>query len=205
MKNRHRHHGRSHRQFGPRTVALVGLVAAVVWGSLASPPPRPVPTASAASPIHRPCRMACQGFSPTQGTEGWRYLDRIDGAWRPIRTFSPSGYRAWRQWHDAGGGWVWPTAIRPGPGAGFTTARAWTAPSNGALDITSHAALLDTASTGVVLRITHAGRTIWGPRTLTVADTAGLDATVPGVAVLAGDVIAFEIGNNGDHSHDATT
>jgi hypothetical protein len=148
------------------------------------------------------CHDACQGFSSTQGANGWRYQDLVSGAWHDIATYSPSGYLGMREWHDPTGGFVWPGAEHPG--SGNDTARTWVAPKDGTVDIASHVAKLNTQGDGVIVKITKNGATIWGPTTIAGSDTAGVDANVANVGVAAGDAIRFEINRNGDYTSDAT-
>jgi hypothetical protein len=122
--------------------------------------------------------------------------------WRDIATYSASGYLGMREWHDSSGGYVWPDAQHPGPAN--QTARAWTAPSAGTVDITGRAAKMNALGDGVVVKITKNGDPIWGARTIAGSDTTGIATDVSGVAVAAGDVIRFEIANNGDWFNDAT-
>lgn len=152
------------------------------------------------------CHTACQGFSDTQGKNGWRYQDQINGVWQDMRNYRPSGYMGMREWHDDTpqfGGYVWPTAEHPG--AANDSARAWTAPKDGTLYIQSHPRKLVSAGNGVVVRITKNGTTVWGPQTIAGDDLQGVEADVNGLAVSAGDVIRFEINRNGDFTSDATT
>lgn len=124
------------------------------------------------------------------------------GGWQDIAAYNPSGYEGQREWHDATGGFVWPGAEHPGPSN--DAARAWTAPTTGTVDLTSHVAKRDTGGNGVVVSITQNGTTIWAAHTIAGSDTTGVDANVANVAVRAGDVIRFVIDNNGDYSYDAT-
>lgn len=128
--------------------------------------------------------------------------DNSQSGWRDISNYSPSDYMGMREWHDGTGGFVWPGAEHPGPSN--DTARAWTAPSDGVVDITGHVSKIEAAGNGVVLRITRNGETIWGPRTLAATDQQGFDVDVNDVKVAKGDVIRFEINNNGSYISDAT-
>jgi hypothetical protein len=122
--------------------------------------------------------------------------------WQDIASYSASGYLGMREWHDSTGGFVWPDAQHPG--AANETARAWTAPTAGTVDISGVAAKMNTSGNGVVVKITKNGAAIWGARTVAGSDTAGIATDVSGVDVAAGDVIRFEIANNGDYAFDAT-
>ncbi|MCW2951740.1 MAG: hypothetical protein JWQ48_910 [Conexibacter sp.] len=123
--------------------------------------------------------------------------------WHDISAYSASGYNGMSEWHDSSGGFVWPGAVHPGPSN--DTARAWTAPTSGTVDITSHVAKMNTSGNGVVVSITKNGSAIWSNHTIAGSDTTGIDANVANVAVTAGDVIRFVIGNNGDWAFDATS
>ncbi|MDO8209949.1 hypothetical protein [Conexibacter sp. CPCC 206217] len=123
-------------------------------------------------------------------------------AWQDIATYNASGYLSMREWHDSGG-YVWPGAQHPGPGN--ATARAWTAPRAGTVDISGRAAKMNTLGNGVVVKITKNDVPIWSARTIAGTDTTGIATNVSGVSVVAGDVIRFEIANNGDWANDATS
>jgi hypothetical protein len=77
--------------------------------------------------------------------------------------------------------------------------RAWTAPTAGTVDITGQVAddTLDSSGLASTVRITLNDQVIWGPQTIAAGDTSGLDASVPAVAVSAGDVIRFEVAAGG--------
>ncbi len=107
-----------------------------------------------------------------------------------------------KEWHDASGGFVWPTAEHPG--ASNDTARTWIAPRAGTINITSQVAKLVTGGDGVVVKITKNGSTIWGATSIGANDTTGVAANVSGVTVAAGDAIRFEVNRNGDYQYDAT-
>ena len=122
--------------------------------------------------------------------------------WRDVATYTGSGYLGMREWHDSTGGYVWPDAQHPGPAN--ATARAWTAPRAGTVDVTGRAAKMNTDGNGVVVKITKNGETVWGARTIAGTDTTGIATNVSGISVVAGDVIRFEIANNGSWTSDAT-
>lgn len=154
------------------------------------------------------CHTACQGFSGAQGENGWRYQDKIGGVWQDMVNYRSSGYLGMREWHDDTpqfGGYVWPTAEHPGPGIGADAARAWTAPRDGTVYIESQPRKLVQGGNGVVVTITKNDETVWGPRTIAGDDLTGVTADVDGLAVARGDVIRFEIGNNGEFTSDGTT
>jgi len=155
--------------------------------------------------VARSCHSACQGFSQVQGANNWRYQDKIHGNWQDIKTITPTGYLNMRQWHDDNptGGYVWSSVQHPGPAN--DTARTWTAPKNGVIDIVSHPAKLLPSGNGVTVQITRNGSLLWGPAVIAGTDTVGIEANVPKVVVKAGDLIRFEIGNNGDWANDVTT
>ena len=149
------------------------------------------------------CNDACSGFSGTQGANDWRYQDNVSGSWRDIAAYAPTGgYLGMREWHDATGGFVWPTAEHPGESN--DTARTWIAPRAGTVNITSQVAKLVTGGDGVVVKITKNGATIWGATSIGANDTTGVAANVSGVTVAAGDAIRFEVNRNGTWQYDAT-
>lgn len=154
------------------------------------------------------CHTACQGFSGVQGENGWRYQDKIGGVWQDMVNYRSSGYLGMREWHDDSpqfGGYVWPTAVHPGPGIGQDAARAWTAPRDGTIYIQSHVAKLVPGGNGVIVKITKNGDTAWGPQTIAGDDLTGVAADVDGLAVARGDVVRFEINNNSEFTSDGTT
>ncbi|MDW5593576.1 hypothetical protein VSS74_04465 [Conexibacter stalactiti] len=150
------------------------------------------------------CNDACTGFSGTQGANNWRYQDFVSGRWQDISTYAATGgYLGMREWHDASGGFVWPSALHPGESN--DTARTWVAPRAGTVDITGNVAKFVTGGDGVVVKITKNGTTIWGTRTIGANDTTGVAANVSGVAVAAGDAIRFEVNRgSGNYQYDAT-
>jgi hypothetical protein len=85
------------------------------------------------------------------------------------------------------------------PASDRGVARAWTAPRDGVVDITGRAAgsLLDTSGAASEVSITKNDQVIWGPQTIGAGDASGQDASVPAVAVSAGDVIRFEVATGG--------
>jgi hypothetical protein len=149
-------------------------------------------------PQPNPCHLACQQFSGTQGANGWSYQTSTGGTWADIDGYSPSLDIA----GDCCGGWL--NALTSGTdfsglvshtlilgGAGHDTARAWTAPKDGVVDISAQA-IPAYAGNSSVLTITRNGQPVWGPQAMD-GTMAALDTSVSGVAVSAGDVIRFEV------------
>lgn len=151
------------------------------------------------------CRTACGGFSGTQGGSDWRYQDLRGGVWTDIATYTARDPTYGRIWHDTSpsiGGWVFPQAIHPGES--IDTARTWTAPSSGTIDIASRPAKDVAGGDGVVVKITKNGTTIAGPRTIAATDKVGADMDLSGVTVAAGDQIRFEINRGTTYNSDRT-
>ena len=150
------------------------------------------------------CATACQGFGGRQGESNWRYQDLRSGTWQDIsgfelHTFTVDG----PNWHDSSpsdGGYIYRQYIHPGNG--IESARAWVAPKPGTVNITSVPAKVDPAGNGVVVKITKNGTTIAGPRTIAGNDTIGSAMDVSGLSVGAGDIIRFQIADNGSWSSD---
>ncbi len=151
------------------------------------------------------CRTACRGFSLTQGAGGWSYQDLRSGTWTNIVAKATSGSGYGRQWHDTTpsvGGWVLADMIHPG--SDVDTARTWSAPRAGTIDISSRPAKMVAAGDGVIVKITKNGSTIAGPRTIAGSDRSGSDMNVGALTVAAGDLIRFEINRNGAYQSDMT-
>jgi hypothetical protein len=158
------------------------------WSYQEQPPPPP-PT----------CHLACQGFSGTQGANGWSYQASVGGVWTDIFDYHDDlGIGGdCCGWYDLAGGdftglisarFIW-------GGAGHDTARAWTAPKDGVVDITSQAIPFSSGNESV-LTITVNGQPVWGPATLD-GTTTPVDTSVANVPVAAGDVVRFEIKDAG--------
>jgi hypothetical protein len=147
------------------------------------------------APTPPPCHLACQQFSGVQGQDGWSYQSAADGVWADIVTYhEPFGlFSECCGWYDISNttfsGLVSPRYILSG--AGHDTARAWTAPKDGVLDISAQA-IPFASGNQAVLTITQNGQPIWGPQTID-GTTTPQDTSVANVAVTAGDVIRFEV------------
>jgi hypothetical protein len=150
------------------------------------------------SPPPLPCHLACQGFSDTQGANGWSYQTNTAGQWSDITTYRPFGLAGdCCSWFDIGqspsgdqefSGLVSPRFMLPG--IGQDVARAWTAPKDGVVDIAAQA--IPHGSYPLVITITDNGQPVWGPQTLD-GSASPVDTSVPDVTVAAGDVIRFEV------------
>jgi hypothetical protein len=147
------------------------------------------------APVAAPCHMACQQFSGVQGQDGWSYQSSTGGVWADIATYrEPFGFQGeCCAWFDISNsdfsGLVSPRYLLGG--IGHDTARAWTAPKDGVLDITAQA-IPFAAGNQAVLTITQNGQPVWGPQTMDGTSNP-LDTNVASLAVTAGDVIRFEI------------
>ncbi|MDO8189492.1 hypothetical protein Q5424_26700 [Conexibacter sp. JD483] len=151
------------------------------------------------------CHTACRGFSGVQGQGNWHYQDVRGGSWQDIGGFGlhtplPDG----AAWHDdlpSFGGYIYRQFIHPGNGV--EAARAWVAPRAGTIDIASRPAKADPGGQGVVVTITKNGSTtLAGPRTIAGNDTTGSAMDLSSVTVAAGDVIRFQITDNGSFGWD---
>jgi hypothetical protein len=163
-----------------------GVQGAGNWSYQEQPEPLP--------PI---CHLACQQFSGLQGQDGWSYQSATGGVWGDITGFHANlGIGGdCCGWYDIDisnsdfSGLVSARFILGG--VGHDTARAWTAPKDGVVDITAQAIPFVDGSSAV-LTITRNGQPVWGPQTID-GTTAPLDTSVANVAVTAGDVIRFEV------------
>jgi hypothetical protein len=146
-------------------------------------------------PTLAPCHLACQQFSGVQGTNGWSYQASTHGVWSDIVSYrEPFGLSGeCCAWFDFGGGGfsglITPRLILGG--IGHNTARAWTAPKDGVIDITAQAAAFAIGKQSVLI-ITKNGQPVWGPQATGMAPAA-LDTNVAGLSINAGDVIRFEV------------
>lgn len=127
-------------------------------------------------------------------------------AWTRIGTYTyPGMYFGGGEWHDGSpyGGWVWPATIHPGL---TPTARIWTAPATGRINISSHVAKnasIGVGGNGVIVSITRNGSQLF-TQSLGAADTTGFSANPTSISVASGDEIAFVIDGKGNYYNDAT-
>lgn len=83
-------------------------------------------------------------------------------------------------------------------------ARGWLAPKSGLVYITGRVKKADTGGgDGVIVRIVRNGTTIWGPQTISYADSVGYPVNVV-TSVNANDVIYFRVNKNGNNNFDRT-
>jgi hypothetical protein len=154
------------------------------WSYQDGPPPPP-----------GPCHLGCQQFSGTQGQDGWSYQFATAGVWNDITTYhQPFGFLgeccAWYDFSSSDfSGLITPRLIVGG--AGHDTARAWTAPKDGVIDISAQA-VPSFPGNQAVLTITKNDQPIWGPATMD-GTTTPADTSVPSITVTAGDVIRFVV------------
>ena len=141
-------------------------------------------------------------FTTSQGSNGWTFQDNIGGTWQNIQSYITSGHLYMPQWNDPARGFMWPMGEHPG--VSNDTARTWTSNRAGTFAIISHVGKMNGDGNGVQVRITKNGATIWGPMAIAGSNLAGVDADVPSVSIVAGDLIRFEINNNGAWDWDAT-
>jgi hypothetical protein len=142
-----------------------------------------------------PCHTACQGFSSVQGANGWSYQTRPSGSqWTDIQGYtSRFGLNGdCCLWLDSSAsafsGTIGPRSILAGLNA--DTARAWTAPAAGTVDISAHA--IPASAFASVLTITVNDQPVWGPVTLD-GSGAPVETSVAGLSVAPGDVVRFQL------------
>jgi hypothetical protein len=102
--------------------------------------------------------------------------------------------------------------IHPGASSATWAARAWRAPNAGTVSVRGRILKSDNAAggNGVLARITKNGAVIWptsgGSITVAAGDEyTGVDASLDSLAVEGGDVIRFEVANNGNNIYDLTS
>lgn len=146
-------------------------------------------------------------FSGAQGTDSWSYQYRPSGgAWANLPSF---GDQSWQAGASAGSPAIYRFEQTPGACANCDVARAWTAPHDGfvavrGLLLKSHIE----GGNGVVARITKNGARVWpvgGDQLIAYNERAGVESNLDSLFVQAGDVLRFEVGNNGNHDYDRTS
>ncbi|WP_285725627.1 hypothetical protein [Psychromicrobium xiongbiense] len=143
---------------------------------------------------------ASSGFSSTQGANQWSYASVVSGQFQPM-TWDPTQGR-WQgigQFNLIASTWQHPDAV--------PTARVWTAPRDGIVEVTTLIVKRDSGGDGVLYQITQNGTAalpasgVWA---LGGTDTAGIPID-GSFAVKAGDQLAFIISKGGTNYYDATT
>lgn len=149
-------------------------------------------------PVPAPCGTSCLEFSSTQGANGWSYQKTVNGDWVDISTYRED-FQVFGEccvWTDLDfstpddfSGFVTPRYMTAG--VGHDTARTWTAPHDGVIDISGQI-LPALNGHGTTLTITHNDATLW-----TASPEAGstdpIGYNLPGIAVAAGDTIRFQM------------
>jgi hypothetical protein len=152
---------------------------------------------------------AAADYSGTQGQGYWGYQMRSGD------TYSPLSYSA------TTGKWTAPSdaslelsrfEIHPGANSATWAARSWVAPNAGTVSLRGRILKSDNAAggNGVLARITKNGAVIWpaagGSAVVAAGDEYnGVDASMDSLSVASGDVIRFEVANNGNNVHDLTS
>lgn len=146
-------------------------------------------------------------FSGVQGMDNWSYQYRPSGgAWTNLPSY---GDQSWRAGTGTGNAAVYRFEQNPGACASCDVARAWTAPYDGFVAI--RGLLLKSeveGGNGVVARITRNGVRVWptaGDQWIAYNERAGVESNLDRLFVQAGDILRFEIGNNGSHDYDRTS
>jgi signal transduction histidine kinase len=140
---------------------------------------------------------ASDGFSGKQGQNQWSYKEWTGMEYRDL-IWVPDQKR-WRGTHR----YTIIKAIVQHPGE-FDSARVWTAPRSGIVQITGNIHKNDTLKgNGVVATVMKNSTPIWGPRTLRFDDHIGFNLNVV-TNVASGDSIYFRLSNNGNSDSDTT-
>ncbi|WP_141692487.1 DUF7402 domain-containing protein [Paenibacillus pectinilyticus] len=153
---------------------------------------------------------AMNDFSNSQVANAWTYQYKPNGgSWTNLPYYDGTA-RSWYQ--DASNHSNQMVAIsemHPGNCVSCDAGRAWTAPSAGTISIRGHILKSDIGGgDGVVARITKNGARIWpssADQTIAYNDQSGVDTNLDTISVAAGDIIRFEVGNNGDNTYDSTS
>jgi hypothetical protein len=151
------------------------------------------------TPLPPVCHLACQQFSGVQGQDNWSYQTSTGGVWGDIATYHADlgiggDCCGWYDISSTGSGTDFSGLVSPRfmlGGIGHDTARAWTAPKDGVIDIAAQAIPFTTGNQSV-LTITRNGQPVFGPQTMD-GTTTPLDTGVASLSVTAGDVIRFEV------------
>jgi hypothetical protein len=140
------------------------------------------------------------GFSNVQGQNNWKYLTRSGDAYSEM-TWNDGDQR----WHGANTySLVWkPAQLHPD---GVDTVLAWTAPHSGTVVIEGTPRKANTGYDGVNVRILKNSEQLWpasGWQKVEGNDTRGVSHSVT-IDVNEGDVIYFELNQNGNNYADET-
>jgi hypothetical protein len=146
-------------------------------------------------------------FSGTQGENGWSYQS-LNGQKYVDLVYDAAG----KKWTPAGRSVPEITQFdqNPDTSAAHWVARAWTAPSTGAVSLRGRILKSDNAAggNGILARITKNGEQIWpasGTQAVAAGDEyTGVNYVLDDVAVNAGDVIRFETNSGKDGGDDQT-
>ncbi|QGQ98975.1 hypothetical protein EHS13_30900 [Paenibacillus psychroresistens] len=146
---------------------------------------------------------ALKGFSATQGSNRWSYQYKVSGVWNNSTYDSTN-----KRWSDGNLNIVSQFWQHPENCSGCDSARVWTAPMNGTVSIRGWVSKSNAGGNGVLVRITKNGTRIWpvaGDQTIAGNDELGVNTELDNITVVTGDLIRFEVGNNGNYSYDATS
>jgi hypothetical protein len=150
---------------------------------------------------------AGRDFSSVQNQNQWQYQHYNGTSWSQISSFDSTNQR-------------WGTSTNyvdrfdtlPDACSSCWTARAWTAPKTGTIQIRGWVLKNDiSGGDGVRVRITKNGTVIWptggGSQSIASNDQVGFATNVGSIPVATGDVIRFEVnsGSSGDASGDLTS
>jgi hypothetical protein len=136
-------------------------------------------------------------FSSVQGQNNWSYQYNAGSSWANISPYD-SGNARW-----GSNGYVSRFNLLPDTCSSCWIARAWTAPSAGSISLRGRALKLDSSGgNGVKIKITKNGNIVWPtngtPQAIGANDLSGYNTKLDDLAVNAGDVIRFEVNNNGN-------
>jgi hypothetical protein len=146
---------------------------------------------------------AANGFScTTQGAHHWSYQrSRDNSTWTNLSRCATVGTLD-QEWTAGGSasGFVSNFEELPPANRSSWAARSWTSPQAGDVSIRGRVLMTDPGcGSGVTAEITkdRSSRPIWGPRTISAGQAAGVDSKLNGVVVHAGDVLHFAVREKG--------
>lgn len=147
-------------------------------------------------PLETIVYAADDGFTGNQGMNQWLY-EQWDG----------SNYTAMPTYNSGGSYWVGSqpftqvARVAQHPSSGEESVRTWRAPYDGTVAITGDIDVIS-GGNGVVATVLKNGSSLW--QSVVAAGASATPTGLSSVAVSAGDVIRFRVGDNGHNAFDST-